>query len=105
MPRMANSARFAEGMRRVINGEVNLDEFLLLHGDSRASPTGAGSSSRASAPRDFSKSSPSGVIYGNSKASSSSVPSDGALHGDSSGASSSRVSPPSAGLSSYAAPS
>lgn len=56
---MASSVRFAEGMKSVINREVNRDEFSPLHGGSRASPTGAmtSSSSRVSAPRDSFKAS------------------------------------------------
>lgn len=109
-------------MRRVINNEVNLDDFPPFRGDSKSSPTGAvhGSSTRVSPSREHSKN--AGAAHGpstrvspsrkSSKASSSRLPSDGNLHGDSkaganddlAGASSSRVPPP-VSLSSDAIPS
>lgn len=44
---MAGPSQFAEGMKRVINGELNLDDFPPLHSDPRVSPIGTkpGSSS------------------------------------------------------------
>lgn len=49
-------SRFKEGIKRVINGEVASADFLPLHGESRASSSGAGNgSSRLSPSRNSSK--------------------------------------------------
>lgn len=88
--KMASWTRFAEGMQRVIKGMVNLDDFLPLCGDSRALPAGPvhgraspacavhGASFRVLPLRNSSRVSFSGVLYGDSMASSAR-----AMHGES----------------------
>src|SRR4051812_42884254 len=94
---MADSARFAEGKKRVIDGEANLDEFPPLHGNSRVPPKDASSSKASASSGGNSRVSPNGAVRdSSSKASadpggdtagsfnaSSSRASTGGFHGDS----------------------
>lgn len=81
---MATLSRSAEGMRRLIDGEVNLADFPPLSGDSRGSPRASSSHGGSRASPDITVHGPFSPLHGGPRVSPGvTVPGySSVLHGD-----------------------